>query len=826
MSATPAAPSDSPPRIGRVIGEYAVVAALTVAMMAVVLQLWNFHFFIPNAYYGDGYAYLAIIQGMIEEGWKGWVLHIDRLGAPTGAVLTDTMVYQQGGLHNFLMKLIGFVVPESGFVLNAYYMLGFPLIGMATYGLMREAKIGRVWSFAGSVLFNFSCYHFCRNTVHIYLGAFFMVPLGMLVVLWLAQGRLVWRQGESYWQLWRDRRFRISVAILFLLAISDGYYTFFTLVLLALQGAFFFYRAHPHPWRQMALLGTLLLVVGVGAASLILPTLPDKMHHANPEAQMYPLKRHFYMADFNALRLDTMVMPAPVHRIDRVRNFISSYQVWLRIRSETISSSIGALPTIGFLLGLAILLVWRRRMAHEESQRLLDHLSLMNAAMMLLGTIGGLGVLLAILYPEIRCYARLSLIFGLTCSMILCLVMDHAVNPWLRRRAWGPGVAMLLPIAAILFALYDQTPSEHAYTAGEYSGNATAMQEKNARYTTEKAFFERVEKELPEGTNVFQLPYISFWTYSGRVGSIEYEHLIPYLHTRHLRWTYGSVVGTAVDLWQRRVTSKPLPDALREMAAMGFGAVYVDREGYADKGTALVAQLRRNLPGEPIVSANDRWLIFPLPDPGFRVIVDPATYRPIRIEITRRDISPAALPDYIRRDAFAAWETTRSAETATITGPELAALLDREMVDVLTGYDDKPLPNDAWHGGVTCPATTWHIDPKHGDAFFRLPVTIRNDSDVWWNFDATRANKLVIGTHATNASGVTTDTAYRLPVGRPVRPHSATTVEAWVPAALLQNLPGVQRLQFDALEEGVAWLSGKAGGMPCTVTVINGEGAR
>ncbi len=834
----------------KIVIEYCLVALVSILVMTVVLKLWAFHIALPNAYYGDGWSYLAVVRGMIERGPFGGVLEIERLGAPTGAVIADTMVYQQAGLHNLLMKLIGFILPNDAVVLNLYYLMSYPLISLATYFLLRESRVSRSWALVGALLFSFTNYHIYRNTYNIYLGVYFMVPLAFTVLLWLVQKRLVWQEKEHLKHFLRRPRMLASLLIFFLLGASDAYYTFFLLPLLALQATGIRAFGAKERRRQVAVYAMLLAALAAGVLILVIPALLERHAYPNPETQMYPLQRHFYMADKHSLRLDTMILPSPLHRVPKLRKGISHYENWLGIHGEPTSApnafnwrplaneivevfgvSLGIIPTLGFFIGLALVpMVIRRRglrLWPMETEIMLRQWSVMNLGAFLLATTSGFGVLVALVYPEVRFYIRLSLFIQLGSILIFCLSMDHAVLPWLRKRNAWRFLIFLLPLCTALFGIWDQTPYDGAYGAGDYSANLEAMGRKNARYEADRSFIAQVENALPPHTMVFELPYVSFWTYNEAVGHIEYDHLLPFLHSRTLRWSYGSLIGTPVDLWQRRVARKPMPDALREMAALGFGAVYVDREGYGDHGASVIAQLSSLLHDQPIVSPDGRRLVFLLPSPGFVLQVDPHRYWPIRMRLTERaSITPERLPDYIPPEPLFAWLAAHPRAT-DIAGDDLDALLDAPMLRQLTGYDDAPLPEAAWRGRIACPAgATITYRPQAPQADYMVPVTVHNDSDVWWNFDGTRNHPLTIRSHLIRADGTmeNNDYPYQLFVAAAVPPHRTRTLNATFSATELQSLAGTHLLQLDIMQDGVAWLSGKyAPNTTCNVRIISGD---
>ena len=70
----------------------------------------------------------------------------------------------------------------------------------------------------------------------------------------------------------------------------------------------------------------------------------------------------------------------------------------------------------------------------------------------------------------------------------------------------------------------------------------------------------------------------------------DYDLFTGYLHTKGLRWSYGAVRGRRSD-WRATPTRCPPPSSRPPPPAAGFGAVYLDRVGYADGGAATAAAL-------------------------------------------------------------------------------------------------------------------------------------------------------------------------------------------------------------------------------------------
>jgi hypothetical protein len=85
---------------------------------------------------------------------------------------------------------------------------------------------------------------------------------------------------------------------------------------------------------------------------------------------------------------------------------------------------------------------------------------------------------------------------------------------------------------------------------------------------------------------------------------VDYDHVRPYLHTDDLRWSYGAMKGRDEDLGD--------DVSIDEARDAGYAGIEVDRFGYADKGAAVEADVRRVTDGEPIVSPNGRLAFYRL----------------------------------------------------------------------------------------------------------------------------------------------------------------------------------------------------------------------
>ena len=108
---------------------------------------------------------------------------------------------------------------------------------------------------------------------------------------------------------------------------------------------------------------------------------------------------------------------------------------------------------------------------------------------------------------------------------------------------------------------------------------------------------------------VFQLPVMDF-PESPLPGISSYDHFRPYLYSRSLRYSFGSMKGRPREEWQKAVQQKLVEGAavdqqaqkirfnianvnkaVDEIQKRGFAALYVNRNGFPDRGKGLFEAL-------------------------------------------------------------------------------------------------------------------------------------------------------------------------------------------------------------------------------------------
>ena len=536
---------------------------------------------------GDSSYYLASIKGVLEN---GWFLRNPDLGAPFGQSNHDFAIGDVA--HYVLVWLLGLVLGDPIVVFNAFFLLGFPLIAMVAYAVLRDLGAARAPALVAGVLFAFLPYHMIRAQDHLFLTSYYEIPLAVWLVVMVAEGRSLFRRDAP-----RGRILLIVGACLVVGAGSSYYAIFALLVLLTVVPI----AAIARRSRAMALQGAAVMALIV--AGFVLANAPALVYPIEHGANDSVAVRQPGESELFALKLADMVIPRNTHRVDALARRGNEYYTQTPLRSEGFNPALGSVATLGLVAALLVLLATGLASATASLRR--SRIAVAGAVALmgfLIGTVGGGSALIAYaLTPQLRAWNRLALFIGFAALIAVALLLT-AFGERLRARgrpAWVPAV-----IAAFVGAvgIYDQTS---AIDAPDYPAVAAA-------WKAHDNFAATMRDRFPSGTKVLQLPYMSYPENGPVHGLRDYDLLTGYLHTTGLRWTYGAIRGRPSD-WHR-VHQALAPEQLAAAAAAaGFGAVYLDRAGYADGGVATAEALEKLAgPGASGASADGRLQFFDL----------------------------------------------------------------------------------------------------------------------------------------------------------------------------------------------------------------------
>ena len=558
---------------------YVSVVVLCILVQIWLLQLWRADLWVPFSYFGDGLLSSGWIKGLIDN---GWYLQNSYLGAPIGQTLYDFPL--SNNLDFIIIKIIGLFVPNYAFAMNFFFLLTFPLTALTSMLVLRQMGISNAVAALGSLLYAFLPYHFWRGEGHLFLAAYYVIPLVVLVSWWIFQNKISLRPI--------NRNLILSIIVCILIGSTYIYYPIFSLFFVVVAGIISASRhKNTAPIVISVLLAALILLTVIINVS---PTLIYQHDNGkNPQvAERFPSDSEYY-----GLKIIQLLLPIDIHRLQFMASATDRYFKSAPLCNHS-AIALGIVISAGFLILIACLFY---RGLFDE--RLLS-LSQLNIAALLLACVGGLGTIMSYLIsPEIRCYDRICVFIAFFSMAALMVVLDLMREKYKSKRLLFNAFLVLLLAGGIL----DQTGSFYPYPSV-----STDYERIKQEYINDDAFIGKIEAAMPPGVTILQLPYLSYPEGGNVNGMTDCSPMKAYLHSKNLHWSYGAMKGRPGADWIENITALPLP-VLVEMAPQnGFSGLYIDRAGYVDNGANITQELKGLLGTEPIEDSGGRYVFFGL----------------------------------------------------------------------------------------------------------------------------------------------------------------------------------------------------------------------
>ncbi|SDZ41110.1 hypothetical protein [Herbiconiux ginsengi] len=566
---------------------YAVAALLSLVAVWFGLDLWNLDWKVPLYYTGDALAVGSHFKTIIEY---GWFTHQPDLGAPYGQFYNDYP--QADNLHFIVASVLRVFTHDFGALMNIYFVIGFPLAAVTAVWFLRLVGVSRTLSVALGVVFSIAPYHFIKGEGHLFLAAYFVVPLALGILYLVATGQPLWSRRIL------SRRNLATVGILVLLGTASSYYSVFVALILAVVGLAKLWQTRA--WRRFwgaAAAG------GVIALTMVINLLPDLLYRLANGANEAVLVRSPPEAELYSFKIASLLLPVPGHRFGPFATLRQLYDTYYPLPSE--APALGLIGAAGFvaLIVFAVYFLlsagktrWR---APKQYVRTLAILAGMTLVAFLFGTVGGLSTLLSFVDFPIRSWNRIAILIAMLALAAVGLILDRFVRWTLRRvrsrradatptvagppsaRRWV--VALPLAVLLMLLAVWDQIPPI------DPAARAATV----ASYGSDDAFVKQVESTVAPDCLIYQLPYIPFPESPPVNGVTDSDELRPFLHSDDLRWSAGGIKGRAPIDDVGAYASLAVPAMLMALQGIDACGIVVDRAAYTDHGDDIVAQLER-----------------------------------------------------------------------------------------------------------------------------------------------------------------------------------------------------------------------------------------
>ena len=566
------------------------VLAVLLAFTAVAWCVANAKFtpsawVLPTTYldpvYSDFLAGVAVVKARSEGhftpfAWKT----IPELAAPDvfdwrGFPTTDeALTWLFGGLASLFGLFAGF---------NMGILCGH-LAAAATFYLVARnwLEATPVWSFVGGIAFGLAPYFFAESPHHANCLYAWHIPLFPIVWSWVAMP-----PGLQ----WRSRWFWQALAIAFVTGMQNPYFTYVFCQVTLLGGIALAWRQ-----RSRAALLSAAAVLAAAAAGFFVSnvdTLSYRMIYGVGDGPIVAERQYKWM-DIYGFKVVDMFIPWITHHSETFAKFGLAHRQASVLNDEEGCAYLG-------LLGICCLLV----LVAATAKAFLDgNLAAVPIQawwvlwIVIFFNTGGLNSLLGAFtgFTLFRTACRYSVVI----LVISLLYAVQRLSDWQRQAAGRYPADMLrigtvtAAIAACLLVIWDQVPRA---PAAEQTTLVAKLVE------SDRAFVGKLQATLPDKAMVFQLPVMDGTPLPGVPAS---DHYRPYLYSASLHWSNGALPGSKTLQWQQSVQQALVTGAtvdqqaqqvrfnlgnvrkaVDELRAKGFAAIYINRNGFPDRGKGL-----------------------------------------------------------------------------------------------------------------------------------------------------------------------------------------------------------------------------------------------
>lgn len=536
----------------------------------------------PYIYAADGLSHSWLAERAIE----GWIFNNPRSGYPFGSNFLDYPGADSGNL--LVLKIFGQFTGNYYAALNLYFLTGFVATFVSAFCVMRALGLRPAFAVAGAMLFDFVPFHFQRLG-HLFYTWYFTAPLFFYLAL-----KIFEHAGIGPFPGARRRVGQIMLLAAGLLALGSFgvYYAAFGLILLAVV----MIAAALTPGKRQAI-GWAAIAASLLLAGVLLNLAPNIVHQVRAGANPEVAQRNPAESEIHGFKFVQLLLPRPDHRINDVGNLARTYGATFPMVHENFMASLGFIGATGFI---SVLMVMCAGLAGRKVDERLRMVALLTFVLFMFGTIGGFGsVFSQLISSSIRGWNRIS-IFVAFGSLLCFLILLQGLCQRFLNRPRHAVLASALATAVLAAGLYDQS--------------APACKDCNVQTRTafelDRDFVGAIEKTLPAGSAVYQLPYMGFPEVMPQFRLQTYDLAAGFLQSRTLKWSYAGMKGRDGDAFYRALAQEPVEKQIDVIRRLGFSGVYIDRRGYEDKGAAIVARFTELLGAPPGIQRGDREVVF------------------------------------------------------------------------------------------------------------------------------------------------------------------------------------------------------------------------
>jgi hypothetical protein len=483
-------------------------------------------------------------------------------------------------LNLLLFRVLGLGTGDPALVINLFFLLTFPLTALTAFLVLRRLALSRWIALVIALLYVFLPYHFQRGETHVFLAAYYAVPLGGYLAI------AVFR-GDRLFGRWRPTLITAVMCAVVATASGSGYYAVFTVLLVIVAALLRFLVSR----ERDALVAGGAVVAAIAAVSL-LQLAPTIVYRAANGTNDEVARRFWFETENYSLRITNLLLPVDGHRIDALARLKNEYTTQIP-QTEGRAATLGIVASLGFVWLVAVAVAACAGVGRRYELGLHAGLAALTVTAVLFATTGGFSTFLAVAWPQIRAWNRLSVFIAFFSLTAVALLLGR-----LERRPRMPVFAGLLAVVLVV-GVYDQTTD----------ASVPPYDAVKAAWRADAAAFSVLDERLAAGAMVVQVPYEPFPEPAPTPIGI-YEPAKAYLHSDDLRWSWGAMRGRPED-WAATIAGKPAAEVVAAARAQGFAGILLDRAALGAAAAPTEADYRAAV-GTPAQPANGRYAFFRL----------------------------------------------------------------------------------------------------------------------------------------------------------------------------------------------------------------------
>jgi len=800
------------------ISQFILAGVLPLLLAVILFGAYNWDFSIPFSYgMHDGTYHLVSAKGLLEN---GWIFENKYLGAPGVADWHFHAAAQTSALHSVIIKVIGFFTNDAIASVQYYYFLNFSLISSTTYVAFRLAKVNSWLALSAGFIFAFLNYRLVNNLEVLFLGSYFMIPLVGLVVYWSALGEFTVDSKSNFKEIVFSKRFLFSLLVMIVMGTSDGYYSFFTLLLLLFSALITLLN---YGSRSLINFSIPIVFAGVVLAMVTALSFPIDQYKKNHMSEFYPngkldewmIKKPFE-AEVYSTSLKLLVAPAYYHRNELLSDISKKIISTNNEHKENVSwvplHPLGFLGTIFLIITFSFLAIRKidghsanaTQFENEEHAHKLRILAVLSLFVFLSSIYGGVGTIVALGFPTIRAYERFIVFLIFFNMLATYYFISTRLTLKLSRNIFFIGAIVLITF----FAIWDQSPRyKSKYKDASFIAPPNGGDVSFGGFVAEKLFIQKLESVLPKGALVYQYPYSQFLDnnkyYKGGVSG----HMRAYLHSKDLHWSNGASKNSPIDIWHRTLADSDLDTILEILPQYGFNAVLIDRAVVKDDEYALIKKYVRQKIGVEIINDdNAKMAYFILPTNGFTLVFDDNYKYPNTIFIKDVELVDfSKLPSYINKEKLkVVIESYVRSKNITLNLSSITGLFDKKRYDSRIISINTPLDKALLKGDLV--SSIEHIELVESGNI-NIVLEIKNKSNIDWKLNSGLL-PISIGYHIYNKDNqlLEWDNAYRVNSKMILLSGESKNLTINIDSLNLHNLctEGC-KLVFELVQDGNTW---------------------